>query len=221
MDNKDIVGIGAVSRALESATKEVRELMHKFLSPAAEEAGQLFADRIRVARITNIAKLLTKAKAKLDNTGLRINPVALKTFLPILEGCSLEEDEEMIERWSNLLSSAASSTVVLPTYARILAELTPQEARMVDKIFRLSDLTENLTKGIAVSELRKLDLLDEQQFQAALLNLQVLRLLERKFEQNTILMSSVPFAIKDADLVGLTLFGKQFAKAIGNDFQPK
>src|ERR1041384_1666950 len=108
MANQDLIGIGAVSKALELATKEVRELIHKFLSPATEEAGQMFADRTRVARLTNIAKLLTRSKERLDRAGVHINPVALKTFLPILEGCSLEEDDNMVDKWSNLLSAAAS-----------------------------------------------------------------------------------------------------------------
>jgi vacuolar-type H+-ATPase subunit H len=209
MANQDLTGIGTASQALESATREARELIYEFLSPVAKESGRYIADKIRVVRIANITKMLNKAKKKLDAQSVPISPIALKIFVPILEGCSLEEEDGMIEKWANLLSAAASSARVLPSYIRILADLTPQEARILDKTFDQSSM-----EPMKVGDLHTVDSLTDEQFLNAILNLQRLELLAMKFKETTFLAGGVPVATKDTDLIGLTLFGRRFAQVV-------
>jgi len=85
---------------------------------------------------------------------------------------------------------------------------------MLEMVAQLTVVAGPDIKGVLVSKVLGTELITGEQFQAALINLQALRILERKFEGHTILMGGVPFARKSEDLVGLTFYGKQFARVI-------
>ena len=127
----NVSGIGKVAESVELGTRKVRGLLSLFLKPSITQLGLFGGDWLKSQRETQLAKTLAKAKAKLNAGKLAINPVPLKLLKPIVEDCSLEEDEDMIERWANLLAAAACGDPVLPTYVRLLAELTPNEAQLL------------------------------------------------------------------------------------------
>jgi len=77
----------------------LKELTTKPLS----ELGEILADRTRFWRLKNQIKILEEAKAYAESKGISINPIALKTLLPLLEGCSLEEEPSIQELWAKLL----------------------------------------------------------------------------------------------------------------------
>ena len=59
-----------------------------------------------------------------------------KVLLPILENCSIEDEEDMHDRWHNLLANAAAGSVedgVLPAFAEILKQLTSVEAYLIER----------------------------------------------------------------------------------------
>jgi hypothetical protein len=60
----------------------------------------------------------------------------LKTLLPILESASLEDDEDLHDRWANLLANAAAfDGRVHPSFTQILQGLTGSEAKFLDAIY--------------------------------------------------------------------------------------
>jgi hypothetical protein len=78
--------------------------------------------------VLDAAKLVAKKKG-------RIKPVPGRILLPILEHCSVEEDDELRKVWGRLLASTAMpdpKEPVLTAYAHILAELTPLEVKILD-----------------------------------------------------------------------------------------
>ena len=59
-------------------------------------------------------------------------------MLPILELGSLEEDESMQSRWAALLANAADAsykTSIPPSFPEILKQLSPEEAKVLDKMY--------------------------------------------------------------------------------------
>jgi hypothetical protein len=99
------------------------------------EGLEWVADIIRGRRARTQIKVLTKVAAALDEAGLSANVVPNKVLVPLLEFAGLEDDddEEMLERWANLLVSAATA----PdrghvAYPEILRQLESIEARMLD-----------------------------------------------------------------------------------------
>src|SRR5436190_7990399 len=115
------------------------------VAPPLVEAGGWGADLIRRYRIRSAVKTLALANRWLEEAGLEAHVVSPKVLVPWLESSSLEEDPEqaadpedakaMQERWAALLANAAAGdqgAEVLPTFPRLLSELVPVEARMVE-----------------------------------------------------------------------------------------
>jgi hypothetical protein len=57
-------------------------------------------------------------------------------LFPIVEASSIEDDETLQEMWAGLLATASQKTdSVSPSFAETLKQLTPDEARYIDKIY--------------------------------------------------------------------------------------
>ncbi|NEQ51013.1 MAG: DUF4393 domain-containing protein [Leptolyngbya sp. SIO3F4] len=146
----DILGVGKAADAL---SKPLQEFLNKLLGPAAEEAGELFADRVRYLRWKNSLHIVEQANKLLETRGITPQHIPLKTLVPILEGASLESDDENLKsKWSNLLTNAASGKSVHPSYPKILTEIIHPEARILDYLFILEGQVKSIT-----DEIEKLD----------------------------------------------------------------
>lgn len=132
---EDLTGVGKVAEAAERGTREMRELVRDFLGPAAAEVGQYLADKVRIYRFNAVLRALRKAKEKIASSGVDAHPIDLKRLIPMLEGASLEEDEDLVSRWAGLIASTATHGDTIPAFADILKQLSPEEARMLDYIF--------------------------------------------------------------------------------------
>ncbi|MEM6868648.1 MAG: Abi-alpha family protein [Cyanobacteria bacterium P01_C01_bin.121] len=151
----DLLGIGQAASAL---SKPLEDFLNKLLGPAAEEAGQLLSDRIRYMRFKNSLHILEQAKREMDLRGIIPDTIPLKTLVPILEGASLEdEDENLQAKWANLLTSAASGDATHPSYPKILSELTSTEARILDHVYKTHQIIEPLKAEFKAMREQKLD----------------------------------------------------------------
>src|SRR4051812_36499349 len=74
------------------------------------EARGLKADQIRLQREEVLIEVARRARKRLQIEGITPQPITTKTLVPLLEKASLEEpdDEEMIERWAQLLAIEAA-----------------------------------------------------------------------------------------------------------------
>ena len=96
---------------------------------------------IHFRRQPSLAKQMMRAADKVRATGIPPHAVDDKHLRAILEAASLEDEPTMQERWENLLANAltADEDAVPPvSFAAILAELEPIEARAMD--FLLADM---------------------------------------------------------------------------------
>jgi hypothetical protein len=212
--SNDVLGTGKIAEAAEAMSKEARQLLLLFLKPSVKELGLMAADALRILRMKSVALALTKAKAKLKAANLEINPVPTKILIPMLEGCSLEQEEDMIDRWANLLAAAACGDPVLPTYIRILSELSPNEARLIDSLQKLqqpvTETPRGTTYGVNVQILRASAEYSPIEFRRIIINLHHLGLVHRVFNTTTFLASGVPTAVEDGDLIGTTQTADDF-----------
>src|SRR4051812_14734047 len=120
------------------------------ISPMTEWAG-LKGDALRYQRqqlriqqedsLARLAELLREKTQHLDS----IRPVPNKILIPSLEKASLEDpsDETMIEKWANLLASAAQEVPVQPRFVGVLAELAGSQAECLEHVaFSNSELSD-------------------------------------------------------------------------------
>ena len=130
---EDLTGIGKV---VSSLSQPIQGFLSTILGPASSEVGELIADNIKFIRWKNTLKILEKAQKEMELRGIQPKEVPLKILFPILEGASLESDDENLQaKWSNLLTSAASGSLSRPSHPKILSELVQDEAKILDYLY--------------------------------------------------------------------------------------
>jgi len=204
-------------------TKEARELLSLFLKPPVKELGLTLADAVRIFRIKTVGLVLTRAKAKLDAAKLEINPVPAKVLIPMLEACSLEQEKDMIDRWANLLATAASANSIPPVFVQVLSSLSPAEARLLDSLKKLQKkLPGSGRMGTSTRDFRLSLQLEPQVFNREILSLLRLGLVELFFDAHFGLggPSHYMTKVQENNFVGTSPFGDEFLAACTGPSKP-
>lgn len=103
------------------------------LGSPSYEAGELVAEQLRAWRFKRELRYLKRAMKQLDDAGLEPHKVPIRILAPLIDGGTLEDDDTMLERWAALLAHASSGrTRIPPSFATLLGELEPDQARMLD-----------------------------------------------------------------------------------------
>jgi hypothetical protein len=97
-----------VKAGVDAALAPLKDFANRLFGPAIDELGGILADPIKIYRFKRSVRLLEKVKRVCDENGFEPKAVPLKTLLPILENASLEDDEDLHDRWANLLANALS-----------------------------------------------------------------------------------------------------------------
>jgi hypothetical protein len=97
------------SSTIEKGLELAKEFVNKLISPAIEETGLLISDNIKLLRFRQQIKILLKAKNYVEKNGIKTDVIPMKILVPLLEKCSLEEDEELQNKWATLLANMADS----------------------------------------------------------------------------------------------------------------
>lgn len=124
----------ATAETAKLGTKSLK-FLERITGAPLEQLSGLVADEIAFIRATRrltMQKVLDRAQAELESRDGRAERVPLKTLAPLLTESSLEEDDELIDRWASLLANAADPDAqrkVEAYFVRLMASLTPQEAR--------------------------------------------------------------------------------------------
>ncbi|MGF6254385.1 hypothetical protein [Ensifer sp. LBL] len=133
------VGARAEIKAEIPATSSGRliDALTDVIRPFTESRG-LRADQIRLQREDVLISIARKARERLVAEGFPTRAVPNKTLVPLLEKASLEDpsDDEMIERWANLLVSEVSDPGPNRRWCiQILGEIDAAEAQILDDVY--------------------------------------------------------------------------------------
>lgn len=113
-------------------------LVKRMLGPAADEIAERARDEIRLYRYGRQLSLLHKAEQMAVKAGFSPKAVPVKPLFALLEGASLEEDENLHTKWASLLANAANPTAeteVRPSFMETLKLMTPEMAIFLDAVF--------------------------------------------------------------------------------------
>jgi hypothetical protein len=128
----DELGNEAVKQALEP----VGDLIKRIAGPVADEIGEYLSAVVRPYTVVRKVEAVLKTHRMLKERGISPHAVPPRLLLPILEGASIEDDEELHTRWAALLANAAASpNLVHPSYIEILRQLAPEDAGLLDKLY--------------------------------------------------------------------------------------
>jgi len=126
-----------------SATKVVAAaipftaIVKRMLGPAADELAEMWRDQVRLYRYERQLKCVQKAERMAQEAGFTPQAVPPKILFPLLEGASLEENEDLHDMWAALLANAASprnAEKVRPGFIVVLRQLSAEEASLLDWI---------------------------------------------------------------------------------------
>ena len=104
MDNLDIK-----SSTIDKGLELIKDFVGKLITPAIEETGLLFGDMIKFVRFKQQVKILSLAKQYAEDRKINIKSIPVKILVPLLENASLEENEEMQDKWAKMITNMADS----------------------------------------------------------------------------------------------------------------
>jgi Abortive infection alpha/Protein of unknown function (DUF2806) len=124
-----------IKTGIEQLFAPYHDLLDKLLGPAATEVGGGLADSVKVWRFKRQLRLLQEVQRMLDDSRSDIKPVATRLFFPVLDAASIEDYDELQTRWAALLANESLEPgSVHPSFIEILKQLSPEDARLLDRI---------------------------------------------------------------------------------------
>ena len=123
-------------KIIDESIDVAKGFLQKLINPPIEELGLLVSDNIRLWRFKNQIRILEKAKKIVDKKKIKIQEIPLKILVPMLDGASLEEDDDLRDNWSALIANSVDKNkdVCNPIFSNILKQLSSNEARCIKKM---------------------------------------------------------------------------------------
>lgn len=139
------------------AAREAGGFIARFVSGPLEQGIGIFEDRLKYMRWERQVRYMQRSQEFLARAGLEFptRPVPLKLAIPLMQGASLEEDDDLQDRWAALLVNAANASFqaeIRRSYAAILEQLTPLDACILDVLYDIP-FEQSQHNGIVTSQL--------------------------------------------------------------------
>lgn len=207
---------------VKQVAKPVQDFIKAVVGEPAKELGAWATDKIREKRLIAQITIFQKAQKLVVDAGLRPKAINMKLLVPLIENASLEEDEDIVNMWANLLANAATSDGVKSSYTSLLKEIDANEARIMQFIYNQYIAkfgvnfkpTHEYAGNISGELIQNIFNLNNEDFEQAIDNLYRLRLLAPTASTLSFLDDpNTPFAHYSKKNIGITYFGYFFIKA--------
>ncbi len=150
---------------------DLAQKVGNFIAPlikgSLEQGIEIFRDKLSYIRWERLNRLIQKSNDYMEELGIDEiqNPIPLKFMIPLLQGASIEEDDNLQDIWIRLLvNSVKDEGIELKrVYIDILERISPLEVKILDVIYSLSFdeyrhevlLTHNLPNEIKIQKYEK------------------------------------------------------------------
>lgn len=127
----DLVGLGKVGvQLVQTGEKFIEMLFGSYLL----ERGEMLADGVRAKRHANLAVVGGLASQRIGEA--EVHTIPGRILFPLAEGASNEDEPGLQGMWAKLLAQAATEPhTVSPAFPKILAEMSPADARILKTLF--------------------------------------------------------------------------------------
>jgi len=145
------------SSTIEKGLDLAKEFLGKLISPTIEEIGLLAGDQIKYIRFKNQVKILLKARNYVQEKHINIKEVPIKILVPLLEMASLEENEDLQDKYAAMLANMIDSESNLQNqiFPYLLSQISIEEFEAVQELKNKEK--QHLNDKIELSELLKVD----------------------------------------------------------------
>lgn len=126
-------------RLVAEALAAAKEYADTILLQPLTELGGILTDTIGCWRLKNQVRLILKTKAWLQERDIDPTKVLPDILVPLLETAANTENTTLADMFATLLASHLNPETqesVHPSYARVLSELSPLDARLMTKFRR-------------------------------------------------------------------------------------
>jgi hypothetical protein len=143
--------------SLDIAIEATKHFIQTVITPSLEQVGGLLADSVKSWRLNNQINIVIKAERMLKERGINTKKVSLKVMAPLLEECSLEDDENLQKKWAALLANTVSENSIIKTniFTSTLKEITTEDAEVFQVIFEHCTIRTPSEKGFEVTHSRR------------------------------------------------------------------
>lgn len=157
-ESKAIQEVAKASGKLLEVASALGNYFSRFSDGPFSQSARYIAEQIQFARyesqLSFLEKIQTRIAANPQIKAHRRN-VPLKVLVPLIEAATLEENDDLQEKWAALLLNAADSTFSIEiqrSYLSMLAELSVMDAKILEAVYALpfADIQHN---GVSTAEL--------------------------------------------------------------------
>lgn len=145
--------IDITSTVLEKGVDVAKGFIDRLVLPPVEELGLLIKDKISLWRFNNQVRILNKARAVCEKNNVSVKSIPVKILCPYLEHASLEDDDELQDKWAILLVNMVDSkqNIQNHVFPYILSQLSKDEFKLLEAVFiekerRVSKLDDELSE---------------------------------------------------------------------------
>ncbi len=125
-----------MSNDFSDAVNKAADLVHRLTGPMCDDIGAMISDKMKPYRAKNLVNTLRKTERILREAGLPANAVPTRLLFPIAEASSIEDNDTLQDMWAGLLATASQETdSVSPSFIETLKQMTPDDARYIDKVY--------------------------------------------------------------------------------------
>lgn len=124
------------ARATAAGLAAAKDYADTVLKGPLAQLGGILSDTVGHWRLRNQVRLLLKTKQFMKDRGVQAGKVLPDIFVPIVEDGSAVEDERLSDMFASLLAShldSKSSNPVHPSFTKVLAQLSPLDARLLER----------------------------------------------------------------------------------------
>jgi abortive infection alpha-like protein len=167
-ESKAVQEVAKATRKGFELAEKLSRLLEKILGEGLIHLGGSFSDWAKYFRYNNLLKLQDRVISLHQKKGVegQTIPVPPRYALPLIESASLEDDENLQEKWAGLISNATDPNKRFQfrkIYIQILSNLEPLDAIILDYLASQKDITnrdddnEPLLNAENISDLLEID----------------------------------------------------------------
>lgn len=117
--------------------ESLSKLVTKFAGPLAAELGKVIGDQIRAWRVINQVKILKRVEKCLDEHQIDRKVIPYKLLVPLLDYASLDDSEQLQEKWSNMIFNMIDSDKNFQNhiFPYILSQISIEDFNALQEIY--------------------------------------------------------------------------------------